>query len=438
MANNSPPRSGHVYMNANASKPASKKRNTCQSRNGFLSSLPTNWSGLVLSIMSMLLHSSKARTPDAGKMRDIKKNLATNTADVISLFEFQSLLYTQVDNEVDKLQKEDAQSNDLGDYIELFNRDRTNPPKGRFSSPDEVTGDTEALWETLIGHGWEMASGEISSLEWEKKRNRSDSDTDANATKVDGDLIGTDAVIGGLEHTSIDKANIFLICSRSESYKSGFERVQALAESLQLSPTNFVLVSNEKDQSCYITTMTESEAFAQSDYAMIPFVDIMKISSFTLDDVMSVDWAISSSLQQPVERRTNRQPQVNGTSRISGPEKSSIINWERTILLDLVPGAHGQSEEQVINTANEIIKDIQMMGEEGNRRRRLRRTRQGEKGNLRASVKKKVMHSSVSDTFSLTSGLNELSKSHETRTLARSRVHFWSRALENGIESEHQ
>lgn len=307
----------------------------------------------------------------------------------ISLREFQNLLFSHVDNEFEHF-RDDGISNRIDD-IDNDNVD-----------------ESEGYWDFLLKHGWNMA---------EEK----------------DDMISFDS-----EGREADARSTFLVCTQGGN-DSGFQRLQSLMDNYNLVPNNgsgnvgrFVVV-NTMEKTCRFLPITLSDArsiAAENDYedvhySIIPVVDIMKISLLTVEEVASESWAIPSPEQNEFLSRLNETVGIHDSQ------------WDRSIIVGLAPGQEGESEENLLKTAANIIADIRMNANESRRRKLLakRLVRKSNRGVSRRSM-------TVSDSFSITS--RTLLESHlrdnsdrDSRFLRASSREFWSRSLAEGLESYH-
>ena len=107
---------------------------------------------------------------------------------------------------------------------------------------------------------------------------------------------------------------------------------------------------------------------------MIPFVDVMKITSSTINYLLSEEWAVPTYGLLPKWKQTESHNDADSSCipHLASPHN----NWEYSILVSTVPGAGGQNELHLMDIANGIIHDLKKMGREGRRRRQRRRIRQ--------------------------------------------------------------
>jgi len=305
----------------------------------------------------------------------------------MSLREFQGILLSSVDNEIGILQEESG--------------DPTQISKNSMGSTD-----VEDMWEHLVDHGWIIAESTLGT-------NGRDLKKYINADKA----------------MSSNNVFPFLLCVLDISLKSGFERMALLQEKLDVSIASYTVVSNKEDKSCFVVMATPGTVLGvlNDNIHGIPLVDQMKITPLTIEDVTSPGWSIP--------------PADTVSSRRLGAKRN---NWQRTIMVTISPGVVNPNDnESTLHVAKNIVKDIHNLAEEGSRRRRQLVVDDQElssgvgslKGrNILAGTQGRIL--SLSEVFFATSQ-NALGK-RETRRLSDLSRSFWSRSLQNGLESEHK
>ena len=327
--------------------------------------------------------------PDFVIAPDSEKPRPSNVG--ISLDEFQSLLFTHVDNELGR----------TGDESGGLNR----------------ASGAEDIWNSLVEHGWEMTA--ISE--------GIDSDSLEERSGVRSDNFGAPAMA--------EKSSPFLVCTRG-GQMSGYERLQPVLVEFGADQADTLVVSNQQDETCRFVTSTASTAISVSgkmvdslSFAVIPVLDMMKISLGTIDEVSSDRWAIPT----PSSRSRALAIMQNGT--LSEDDFSN--EWDRSIMVGLAPGIGGRSDGECEAIASTIIADVRSMAREGSRRRRLKETTATSnlrRARIEVEQDDRLKAMSVSDAFSATS---TLSNSPGRRHLRSSAKNVWSRALERGLESNH-
>jgi hypothetical protein len=178
-----------------------------------------------------------------------------------------------------------------------------------------------------------------------------------------------------------------------------------------------------------VLTLTTSDASqgissynGRHDIIAMPLVDIIKIQQNTIDETSSLGWSV---------------PYVNNSKADPSPSLSNNVTerlgqWERLIIVDFAPGLGGMREEsELLTVVNEIMSDIQDMGEMGWLHRLNEQERQSYE--VDESV---ALVPTLSDMFSLTATLNN-SSSVGKDIHSNTRIAFWNEAFERGIESEH-
>uniref|UniRef100_A0A7S4JN51 Uncharacterized protein n=1 Tax=Odontella aurita TaxID=265563 RepID=A0A7S4JN51_9STRA len=316
----------------------------------------------------------------------------------MSLKEFQGVFFTSVDNEIGILQDENGNSV-KGSQIEDY---------GRVFDESAVPKDVETLWEHLVNHGWDMAETTLGT-------NRRDLKKIVNADEAS-------------PSTSVYP---FLLCVLENSLKSGWQRMALLQEKLGASQAAFTTAFNEEDKSCFIvTTSPEKVARILSDNIHgVPLVDQMKITPSTVNDVTSPEWWPTSIVEPDSSRR------LNGNRH---------GDWQGTLLVGIAPGV--ANADNKLHVAGKILDDIQNLAEEGShRQRQLMIQSNGQTSGLRASNGGNTEDDrhgrmmSLSQAFFATSTEGTLGeRGRVTRRLSELSRSFWSRSLQNGLESEHQ
>jgi hypothetical protein len=264
------------------------------------------------------------------------------------------------------------------------------------------------IWEDLIEHAWQSAE----SMHRSSAGSLIKISNDETETIPCPYLICTMELPGHKRHTTGSSEYENMITTFNKGY----------AESL--------LVKSAFNETCAVLTLTADEARLGSDnykgdrsMIAMPLVDIMKIHSGTIDEVSSLGWSVpyvNSSQTEPsklIVRSTNATEMLN--------------EWERIIIVDFVPGLGGMKEEaQLLQVVNEMMNDIQDMGEVGWLGRLNEEERKGYVvDDALASVP------AISEMFSLTATLNNNDQGEDKST--NNRVSFWREALQHGIESEH-
>jgi hypothetical protein len=309
---------------------------------------------------------------------------ASDATSDISLVEFQGLLYSEVNGEIKAVQEQ-------VDETVAHSHDRR--LHGRFLREEDVSPTAQELWNKVIQHGWDMSQTSSNNYyngqQTPKKRNL-------------GEIDGV-------------KTFPFLVCSHSSVYKSGFQRMEPMLERTGAHSGDASVVFNDPKKTCFHVSLTHEAALELRDdstagedtyYTIAPMTDLMKIQVETMKEITNGSWTV--------------------------PKTQSPEDWERLIRVGLSNGHRmSLSEDDVKAMANDILEDIQLLGQAGAVRRR-RRLQEGVDSDDSMSL---------SNMFSVTSSRNDAG----TRQLRRNkkaaqtpgRLHNWNRALELGLEADH-
>eukprot|EP00579_Thalassiosira_antarctica_P011312 CAMPEP_0201914152 /NCGR_PEP_ID=MMETSP0903-20130614/4404_1 /ASSEMBLY_ACC=CAM_ASM_000552 /TAXON_ID=420261 /ORGANISM="Thalassiosira antarctica, Strain CCMP982" /LENGTH=444 /DNA_ID=CAMNT_0048449479 /DNA_START=56 /DNA_END=1393 /DNA_ORIENTATION=- len=219
----------------------------------------------------------------------------------------------------------------------------------------------------------------------------------------------------------------FLVCTRGRKHPEldGDSSVQDIMALFGKPHEDSLLLSSSHNETCLILTTTAVRAHqvtgsyrGSQSLVAVPLLDITKIHAGTIDEVSSRGWSI------PYTDQSDQQIPSSDTSSTKN-ETDAINEWERMIVVDLVPGLGGMKEEaELLEVVNNMMADIQDMGEVGWLR-----------SMDEADAEKYVIDESLvgvpalSDMFSLTSSLRSINDN--------ARITFWHDSFKNGIESEH-
>jgi len=218
----------------------------------------------------------------------------------------------------------------------------------------------------------------------------------------------------------------FLVCvrGRTDQNSDGVSSAQDIIITLfNKRQDEFLLLSSSRNDTCLILTTTALYAHRVIDayrgqgqtLVVVPLLDITKIHAGTIDEVSSRGWSVPEDGRDQETPGTDTSPTKN--------ETDAINQWERVIVVDLVPGLGGMKEEsELLEVVNSMMSDIQDMGEVG----WLRSMDEAEEYVIEESL---VGVPSLSDLFSLTSSLRSIE--------GNDRVTFWQDSFKNGIEAEH-
>ena len=141
----------------------------------------------------------------------------------------------------------------------------------------------------------------------------------------------------------------FVLCSRAPN-KSGSERLQLLAQALDISVQRNQTVSNTDEESCFIVSVTSSAIHRASETdisnsTFTPLVDVMKIAS----------GGVNYILQDTEWRPTDANKEGEGHLR---------TNHVASLMVDLIPGE--VDEVSSITAATQILNDVRAMIQSSN------------------------------------------------------------------------
>ncbi|KAL7495323.1 hypothetical protein ACHAWT_003737 [Skeletonema menzelii] len=200
----------------------------------------------------------------------------------------------------------------------------------------------------------------------------------------------------------------FVLCSRAPT-KSGSERLQLLAQALDISVQRNQTVSNTDEESCFIVSVTSSAIHRASETdisnsTFTPLVDVMKIAS----------GGVNYILQDTEWRPTDANKEGEGHLR---------TNHVASLMVDLIPGE--VDEVSSSTAATQILNDVRAMIQSSNI---------VSSNNLRSSNNQQFSTIvPMRDAFSLTSSLHN---NKQLRSFTDS-VNVWSEALLSGFEADH-
>ena len=303
----------------------------------------------------------------------------------ISLVEFQDLLFSEVNSEVQQ------QSTELQDDRRLH---------GRFLRDDDVTPEAIDLWNGIIQHGWDVSES-VHEIFPSSRRSLKSRNLTKNKT--------SDELLSGYIP--------FLVCSHSSEQMSAFSRLQPMIHRTDALLQDAIVVRNDPLKTCFHVSMQHEDAKLLRDsvteeneghsFTVAPMTDLMKIQVDSLSMIYEDSWSL--------------------------PKKATEDEWERLVRVGLSVGHRMNLDAYEVNLiAKDIIDDILSLSSKSNSRRSLR------KNSKDASSK----FASISDTFSLTAIHN--SYDQETRRLRKGTAYAdanasnrWRRALEEGLEQDH-
>ena len=384
---------------------------------------------------------------------------------------FQAILYTELDHEIYSIENNSRGHNRRKSVFDRIHS-------------DHILEEANDLWKHLIQHAWFLYEN---IFPFQSRRNLDSS------TKPD-------AMPEKEEYP-------FLVCSHSSLLTSASQRLEILSQIVNqtLDNENLIVVKNKIEETCIIISMNvdtgKELAFSETymyDFSIIPFTDMMKIGSQTLDDIEFSEWTLTRphirkkeqkktgmlhsnnsndyrvsetsviediNLTQENREKKNAVPQrkktqpdsVNETIFDKIPDFTATnSNCERRLSVQLrISQMHQNGQKEgcypIQEIATSIIGNIQEMGRHGFSHRRQRNLSQNETSNFRnIRTRKNLVKNineenilSIKDAFSLTSSYIEINSSDDIQkrrridALNKSRIDKWERALEEGIESKH-
>ena len=317
----------------------------------------------------------------------------------MSLVEFQSMLYSEINSEIETLHQQ--QNPPRG--ITPNHQDRR--LQGRNLREEDVIATAQDVWDEVVRHGWDMS--QVSHKFYQKRHDRN--------------------LQQEISDRSFAVISPFLVCSHTSQDKSGYQRLQAMLDFTGAHLGDYTVVRNDPDKTCYhisleyeaaekvvdsMESMNESVIDGSDRYTIVPLTDLMKIQLDTMDMISEDSWTV--------------------------PAKSTSDDWERMIRVGLSTGHRvNLDENNILDTANGIIDDVRSLGQAGAQNRR-RLLLQDDK------EYKKDFPVSLSDLFSLTAsdGKNSIKQGNRFLRKSREKVSIynsphWSRALELGLEADH-
>lgn len=322
----------------------------------------------------------------------------------ISLRSFQDLLHTEMSDELDAIAQEVLDIDDSDDRRLIQDKQRLH-----------TLTEAQLIWEHVLDHGWHLSEKLFSSSETLNQRGLlSREESSNNSTDISSD----DASPDGTSHFP------FLICSRTPLLHSGSQRLHPMLQFTGAEEKDAIVISNDDYQTCYhISTSHEKAKFLDTaitneEYVIVPMADLMKISASTIKLVRGDTWSVPTP-----ERRFQHI--------IHGEEDS--FDWERILRVSLVDGREKLNEPGLTDKANNLMKKVMTMGQQGSA---LRRKRRSLAANETLSDETDTL--TITDAFSLTSALSvDTYDSRKRRALLTSRTDIFSRSLSRGLEADH-
>ena len=376
---------------------------------------------------------------------------------MLSLRDFQSVLRTSLDDELDLI----AASYGGAEYADEMkgecrhchakqeHLESSQSNVRRRDVDDTLLPSNEEVWEQLQSHAWTTA------------RLLARDTSSSNADEY-----------GPLTLLSTNTKQVprpFLVCSTTSHDIYSLFRVEDqkyLHVPTRRAPSNTGDEDQELDDgdSCTIMTTTANWAYKAmrkyKDVIVQPLVDVMKILPGTMDSVSSEAWRVPFIGSQQASSRDVHQDDTSSSSYLLGTSNATTAaeavqqqHWERTLTIDIAPGLLAHStENDLLDLVNIIMTDVQEMSEVGWVLRQEISSSADDAsstGSLKASWQEEYLaeHSlqevpSLTEMFSLTSPATTTASSTSTAAEAQEfieneRIAFYNSALANGLESSH-
>lgn len=315
----------------------------------------------------------------------------------LSLEDFQTVLRSNIDNELDKISDEKVSTAQETTNIHVKSRTlmrrRSSIQRGVKEEPSKTkqsdhvhTYTQEDIWGNIVQHAWKVAD----------TTKRDEGDNLARTSYADTTLPIPFLVCGHEEHSVIVDFN-------------------DIAASFHTLEEEALLISSSNERTCLILSTQSTQAREVIDsfegsLIAIPLPDVTKIHSGTIDEVLSKGWSVPF-------RQESETTKSNATALMN--------HWERVIVVDFAPNIGGMKEESdLLDVVNIIMNDLQDLGEVGWYQKMDEDEKQ--KYSLDEST---IDIPSLSDLFSLTAITNA--------TPENPRIRFWRDVFKNGIESSH-
>lgn len=330
----------------------------------------------------------------------------------MSLFEFQRLLRTGLDDELVKIMSDET--NRGANSLHQSGRE-SNPGKGSHVRRRSTVRDN-------VGDFYSAANNNPSSFDfvWNELTQHAQNVVRTISRGERGSLTVTD-------NPNEAHSFPFLICIRGlREHFSESGSVDDVLAVFDKQNCDMSTISSSLTETCLIVTTTALKVqqvleLYEGDFNLItlPMLDIAKIHFGTIDEVSSRGWSVP--FRAPHDDEMNKKSYLKN-------ETEELYNWERIIEVKFVPGLGGMKEEaQLLAVVNVMMGDIQDMGEVGWLR---------SLGKYAAD--KYLIHESLtavpsmSDIFSVTSSLRGINANN-----GNARIKFWQDSFRNGIEAEH-
>lgn len=312
----------------------------------------------------------------------------------LSLEDFQTVLRSNIDNELDKISDEKVSTVQETTNIHVKSRtlmrrrssiQSTNEDPLKTKQSDHAYTQQD-IWGNIVQHAWKVAD----------TTKRDEGDNLARASYADTTL-----------------PIPFLVCGHEDN--GGIVDFNDIVASFNTLEEKALLISSSNERTCLILSAQSTQAREVIDsfegsLIAIPLPDVTKIHSGTIDEVLSKGWSVPF-------RQESETTKSNATALMN--------HWERVIVVDFAPNIGGMKEESdLLDVVNIIMSDLQDLGEVGWYQKMDEDEKQ--KYSLDDST---IDIPSLSDLFSLTAITNATSENP--------RVRFWREVFKNGIESSH-
>ena len=316
----------------------------------------------------------------------------------ISLVDFQGILFTEINREIEEAIILKEASNNLTQPQSLEYQ------QGRSLQVQDVMPAAQDLWVKVIQHGWDLALSNGKSIQ---KRSLKETQDEAIVSFP------------------------YIVCSHSPQTGSAFQRLQSMLKHTGAYLGDAVVVLNEPKKTCYHVSLEYDRAQSilkdepettlnsanEHYYTIAPMTDLMKIQFDTMAFIQKDSWTIPST------------PNLN--------------DWERIIRVSLSAGhrmANIGDENKVSSIAKKVLNEIKSLGQSGSKNRQKRKLQKG---------LSELSEASLMDLFSITAKSKQKNEVGEDRYLRQEGVtnittsekakegNRWIRALELGLEAEH-
>lgn len=361
-------------------------------------------------LRSIIMHSKIIRIPTLIVGGLLSFGSAEN-GPAMSLSEFQSLLRTGLDNELVKI---------IADKTPSAN---TVNPSGLERKPDtryHVRRRRTIIQDSLHEHDLETYNNPSSSdFVWNELVHHAQNMARTISRGRHGGLAITD---------NPNEAHPFPYVVCAHGRKDNSSDSSSIDDMLAIFDKQYgeaSLISSSHTETCLILTTTALNVQKvlggyerRYSFVALPLLDIAKVHYGTIDEVSSQGWSVP--FWAPDDQLNDESYSKNATE--------ALDNWERVIEVNFGPGLGGMKEEsQLLSLVNEMMGDIQDMGEVGWLR-----------SLDKDAAEKYLIHESltcvpaISDAFSLTSSLHAINENN-----SNARITFWQDSFRNGIEAEH-